>query len=336
MSPATARTWSTMISRRDRVDRVDAAVFWAVIAMIAVVPWTPQRANALRSAWIPAPPPESEPAIVSATGTRPRTRRDLDRGLRLRRRRRDPGGPEGVRALRRARDDSDHRDHRAEHASASLGPRGAAEMIVDQVSAVADDIGVDAVKIGMLGDERDDRRRGRGARGRLAGGPGRRRPGDGRRERRGPARRGAPSAALIERLLPLATVATPNLPEARELSRARRRRRRPEELARAVHALGPRGGDRHRRPHRGGRRPASSTATTPRADRGPRHPDGASHGSGCTHSSALAAHLARGVDVAEAARAARAIAAEAVATACATSEPARARSTFSDRRPAES
>jgi hypothetical protein len=41
-----------------------------VIAAIAEVPWTPQRANVLRSAWIPAPPPESEPAIVIATGMR--------------------------------------------------------------------------------------------------------------------------------------------------------------------------------------------------------------------------------------------------------------------------
>ena len=40
-----------------------ATVFCQVIAVIAVMPWTPQRANAFRSAWIPAPPPESEPAI---------------------------------------------------------------------------------------------------------------------------------------------------------------------------------------------------------------------------------------------------------------------------------
>ena len=43
-------------------------VFWAVSATIAEVPCTPQRANAFRSAWIPAPPPESEVAIVIATG----------------------------------------------------------------------------------------------------------------------------------------------------------------------------------------------------------------------------------------------------------------------------
>jgi hydroxymethylpyrimidine/phosphomethylpyrimidine kinase len=45
---------------------------------------------------------------------------------------------------------------------------------------------------------------------------------------------------------------------------------------------------------------------------GPRHPDGAAHGSGCTHSSALAAQLALGRTPLEAARAARAIASEAV------------------------
>jgi len=41
-------------------------------------------------------------------------------------------------------------------------------------------------------------------------------------------------------------------------------------------------------------------------------PDGAAHGSGCTHSAALAAFLARGSELADAARWAREIAAEAV------------------------
>ena len=45
------------------------SVFCAVSAVIAVMPCTPQRANALRSAWIPAPPPESEPAIDRTAGT---------------------------------------------------------------------------------------------------------------------------------------------------------------------------------------------------------------------------------------------------------------------------
>ncbi len=69
MSSATARTWATMKSPGTGWMPVTATVFWAVSAAIAVIPCTPQRANALRSAWIPAPPPESDPAIDSTAGT---------------------------------------------------------------------------------------------------------------------------------------------------------------------------------------------------------------------------------------------------------------------------
>ena len=47
---------------------VTPSVFCAVMAVMAQVPCTPQRAKAFRSAWMPAPPPESEPAMVSAVG----------------------------------------------------------------------------------------------------------------------------------------------------------------------------------------------------------------------------------------------------------------------------
>ena len=47
---------------------VTPTVLCAVSAVIAVMPCTPQRANAFRSAWMPAPPPESEPAIESTAG----------------------------------------------------------------------------------------------------------------------------------------------------------------------------------------------------------------------------------------------------------------------------
>jgi hydroxymethylpyrimidine/phosphomethylpyrimidine kinase len=184
------------------------------------------------------------------------------------------------------------------------------ELIVAQVRAVAEDIGVDAVKIGMLGTAEtveavvealghvgeapvvidpvmvsesgavllDDEAR----------------------------------LALIERLLPRATVVTPNIPEALTLTGS------PpedpfflEDLAHHVVALGPRatvvtGGH-------------SDEVVDSFCDRerfveieGERHPDGAAHGSGCTHSSALAAFLARGLEPLEAAREARKIASAAV------------------------
>jgi hydroxymethylpyrimidine/phosphomethylpyrimidine kinase len=117
-------------------------------------------------------------------------------------------------------------------------------------------------------------------------------------------------AALIERILPIATVATPNLPEARELA-GLGEGATSEELARAIQALGPEavvvtGGHSD-----DGADVLFDGHGTLRID-GPRYADGASHGSGCTHSSALAAFLARGADVAEAARWAREIASEAV------------------------
>ena len=47
---------------------------------------------------------------------------------------------------------------------------------------------------------------------------------------------------------------------------------------------------------------------------GPMHPDGAAHGSGCTHSSSLAALLALGFPLREAAVEARRLAGEAIAS----------------------
>ncbi len=181
--------------------------------------------------------------------------------------------------------------------------------IVAQVKAVAEDIGVDAVKIGMLGTAEtvaavvkaldllgeapvvvdpvmvaesgavlldDDAR-----------------------------------AALVERLLPLATVITPNLPEARALAGAGESASQ-EDLAREALALGPRaavvtGGHSERGADLfyDGREAVEI--------RGERHPEGAAHGSGCTHSSALAAFLALGDSPLAAARKAREVASAAVA-----------------------
>ena len=183
------------------------------------------------------------------------------------------------------------------------------ETIVDQVRAVMDDIGVDAVKVGMLGDEATI-----GAVVEALA-----LVGD------APivvdpvmvAESGsvllAPDAkgALVERILPLAAVVTPNLPEARELA-GLGESASAEELARAIHGLGPgavvvTGG------HAESGEDVFFDGKRLEAIPGERHPDGAAHGSGCTHSSALAAHLALGLEPLAAARRARRIAAEAVA-----------------------
>ena len=181
-----------------------------------------------------------------------------------------------------------------------------AHVIVEQVRQVADDIGVDAVKIGMLGTAEtveavvealalvgdapivldpvmvaesgallllDDARH-----------------------------------SLRERLLPSTDVVTPNLAEAEVLAG---QPGKPDELARAIHALGPKavvvtGGHRD-----------DATDVFFDGDRleeipGERYESGAAHGSGCTHSSALAAYLAHGADPLEAAQKAKEVASRAV------------------------
>jgi hydroxymethylpyrimidine/phosphomethylpyrimidine kinase len=180
--------------------------------------------------------------------------------------------------------------------------------IVAQVRLVAEDIGVDAVKIGMLGRVEtveavveslgyvgqapvvidpvmiaesgavlleDDARR-----------------------------------LCVEKLLPLATVVTPNIPEARVLT-GEGEDVSAADLAKAVVAMGPK----------------AAVVTGGHSDEvvdyffageevapihGPRYEGGASHGSGCTHSASLAAFLALGHDLLGAAEKAREVASEAV------------------------
>jgi hydroxymethylpyrimidine/phosphomethylpyrimidine kinase len=182
------------------------------------------------------------------------------------------------------------------------------DVIVEQVRAVAEDIGVDAVKIGMLGTRETIEAVGE-ALDLVEGAPvvldpvmvaesGARLLDEDAQE------------ALRTRLLPRAAVVTPNVPEARVLAGAGEEDGA-EELVRAVLALGPRavvltGGHRD-----------EATDLFFDGDQlveipGERFESGAAHGSGCTHSSALAAHLALGLEPLDAARAAKAIAAEAV------------------------
>ena len=130
-------------------------------------------------------------------------------------------------------------------------------MIVAQVRAVAEDIGVDAVKIGMLGTAETVEA--------VVEALGLRRRGPGRVDPVMVAESGAvlldeeARAALVERLLPLATVVTPNIPEARELTGLARRRLAGGARPRGARA-GARSGGRHRRPQRARSSTSSSTA----------------------------------------------------------------------------
>ncbi len=183
------------------------------------------------------------------------------------------------------------------------------EVIVEQVRAVQDDIGVDAVKIGMLGTSATVAAVARALDGLPEGTPIVLDPvmvSESGAELLEPEAR----SQLIELLLPRVTVVTPNLPEARALTGAGEGADAPE-LVRAVHALGPAvvvvtGG--HREQAIDVFFDGERLVELP----GERHPGGAAHGSGCTHSSVLAARLASGDDPLEAARTAKRMASEAV------------------------
>jgi len=186
-------------------------------------------------------------------------------------------------------------------------------MVEAQVDAVAGDLGVDAVKIGMLGDVATIEAVAR-ALDRLP--PGTPVVHDPVMVAESGARLlpQAATTALIQHVLPRATVITPNLPEARALIGERVTGAEDldgEALACALHALGPAvvvvtGGHRDE--------VTDLVFDGVRLDElaGERHPDGAAHGSGCTHSATLAAHLALGSTPLEAARAARAASGAAV------------------------
>src|SRR6201996_4053715 len=191
----------------------------------------------------------------------------------------------------------------------------APEMIVAQVRAVAEDIGVDAVKIGMLGDAATVAAVVE-ALGFVGDAPvvldpvmvaesGARLLDEDAIE------------ALIKDLLPLVTIATPNIPEARVLAALGDDASRlgddasQEELARAVRLLGPSavvvtGG------HSSALVDLFYDGDEPVEIPGERHSNDAAHGSGCTHSSSLAAFLARGAEPLQAATAARRLASLAV------------------------
>jgi hydroxymethylpyrimidine/phosphomethylpyrimidine kinase len=182
------------------------------------------------------------------------------------------------------------------------------EMIVAQIRAVARDMGIDAVKIGMLGDPETISTVARAIEEFASGKPVVVDPVMVAESGSRLLEAGAENA-LRELLLPKASVVTPNLPEARVL--AGNANLDGEQLARAVQALGSSavvltGG------HRAQAIDIVFDGETVTEIPGERFPDGAAHGSGCTHSSVLAAQLALGKDVVTAARIARQYAGEAV------------------------
>ena len=64
----TALIWALTISGVQAWMPYTPAGFCAVKQVMAEVPCTPNEANTFRSAWIPAPPPLSDPAMVRAQG----------------------------------------------------------------------------------------------------------------------------------------------------------------------------------------------------------------------------------------------------------------------------
>ena len=205
------------------------------------------------------------------------------------------------------------------------------EIVLAQVRTLLSDIGVDAVKVGMLGTVGVTLAVARALDELPAGTPVVVDPvmvaESGARLLDADAQ-----DALIAEIVPRASVLTPNLPEARVLAglpaaegdvMAKEEEEEDDEareLARAVLALGSgavvlTGGHRAsavdlllERPSNDPRGEASVVEIP-----GERHRDGAAHGSGCTHSAVLAARLALGDTTLQAARSARRLAGEAVA-----------------------
>ncbi|MEJ7632255.1 MAG: bifunctional hydroxymethylpyrimidine kinase/phosphomethylpyrimidine kinase [Rubrobacteraceae bacterium] len=183
------------------------------------------------------------------------------------------------------------------------------EVAVEQIEAIASDIGADAVKSGMLFNA--------GIISAVAEAV----------ERLGlpnlvvdPVMVAESGATLLEpeavetykqELFPLATVITPNLNEAFALLDEKVDEDRVEDCAVTLHALGPKavvitGG------HTASGDDLLYDGEGFTRIGGPVHPSENTHGAGCTHSSALASFLARGFDLEEAAQRARAVASEAV------------------------
>ena len=173
-------------------------------------------------------------------------------------------------------------------------------LVVAQIDAVLDDLGADAVKIGMLGTAAVVHA--------VAGVLAQRRPGpvvvDPVMIAKSRDRLLAEDAvaAMVEALLPLAAVLTPNAPEAEALTgRPVRTEADARDAARRLHDLGPQAVI-----IKGGHLETEDVVDVLFDGRdfvearGPRHVTRHTHGTGCTFAAAIAAHLASGNDLASA------------------------------------
>lgn len=193
----------------------------------------------------------------------------------------------------------------------TLGVQGVhevpAEMVAQQIDAVATDIGVDAAKTGMLASAAiveavADRVRAHGLRQLVVDPVMVAKSGD-------PLLAADAVQAVRRLLLPVALVLTPNLPEAARLTGlAVEGPEAMREAARRLHAMGARyvvvkGGHLHHRRDESVDLVYDGSAFVELA--GPRFDTPHTHGTGCTFSAAIAAYLARGLDPVEAIRQAK-------------------------------
>ncbi len=183
------------------------------------------------------------------------------------------------------------------------------EFVVSQIEAIVSDIGADAVKTGMLSNA--------GIISAVAGCIRRLGLPNVVVDPAMVAENGAmllrpdPVSTLVEELLPLADVVTPNIPEAFALIGEEPDETRVAECAKRIKALGPAAAL-----VTGGNTLSGTDLLFDGEDfleiEGPVHNKDTGHGAGCCHSSALASCLAQGFDLEEAARQAREVAAQAV------------------------
>ena len=227
-------------------------------------------------------------------------------GQRPERRRRHPGRPEDVRRVRRLRRQRDHRRDRAEHAEASRpSPALPADLVTAQIEAIAGDLTHRRHEDRHARERRD--RRGGGRRDRGAGAPA------GRRSIRCWSRPAASGSSMPTASRPCASSCCRSRASSRRTSRKPKRSAAcasaPRTMRAGCGAADSRDGRRRRHHHRRAwtqtepRRRSTSLFDDGEFSRmpGAAHRRAGTHGTGCTYASAIAAGLALGRSLRDAA-----------------------------------